>query len=360
MSKTLWVGVVGAMLLVASAWLAFQESGEDTQSPVPPASVADTLPAPPSGDSTNPLAGLPEFDVVRVSRDGSAVIAGRAVPASQITVFNNRTVLGQLTADENGEWVFLTEAPMDVGEHLLIVRMRTPDGREKESSSALVVSIPDSAEAPEVSSVATAIVKLEQGESADRADNGQSAHDSGQDILVAKVARQGLGASEVLQGVGQDGGLQSPTGALTLDTIDYNLTGHVVLSGQTMAGSTVHAFLDDIHIGATEATQHGRWIIAPPQPVEQGIYELRIEQHEHQLVTGRIVLPFHQTTSGLTLSEVDTVVVQPGHNLWRIARATLGKGTLYTLIFENNKAQIHNPDLIYPGQVLEIPPSQQR
>ena len=49
------------------------------------------------------------------------------------------------------------------------------------------------------------------------------------------------------------------------------------------------------------------------------------------------------------------VVVQPGESLWRIARATYGKGVRYTVIYAANRDQIRDPNLIYPGQVFVIP-----
>ena len=49
------------------------------------------------------------------------------------------------------------------------------------------------------------------------------------------------------------------------------------------------------------------------------------------------------------------VVVQPGNSLWRIARRTMEDGFAYTIIYEANKEQIRDPDLIYPGQIFEIP-----
>jgi len=47
--------------------------------------------------------------------------------------------------------------------------------------------------------------------------------------------------------------------------------------------------------------------------------------------------------------------VQPGNSLWRIARRLYGTGFGYTQIFEANKNRIADPDLIYPGQVFEVP-----
>lgn len=52
-----------------------------------------------------------------------------------------------------------------------------------------------------------------------------------------------------------------------------------------------------------------------------------------------------------------TVTVQPGFTLWAIARDNLGAGILYVQVFEANRDQIRDPDLIYPGQVLSVPAS---
>jgi len=41
--------------------------------------------------------------------------------------------------------------------------------------------------------------------------------------------------------------------------------------------------------------------------------------------------------------------------LWRISRRLLGEGSRYTLIFEANTNQIRNPNLIFPGQVFDVP-----
>jgi nucleoid-associated protein YgaU len=47
--------------------------------------------------------------------------------------------------------------------------------------------------------------------------------------------------------------------------------------------------------------------------------------------------------------------VQPGTSLWRIARATYGTSFKYSLIYEVNRDQIDDPDLIFPGQVFWVP-----
>ena len=52
---------------------------------------------------------------------------------------------------------------------------------------------------------------------------------------------------------------------------------------------------------------------------------------------------------------VPSVTVQPGHNLWTLARQRYGSGTMYTQIFTANREQIREPDLIYPGQIFSMP-----
>lgn len=50
--------------------------------------------------------------------------------------------------------------------------------------------------------------------------------------------------------------------------------------------------------------------------------------------------------------------VKSGDTLWKIAEMEYGKGhgKDYMLIFDANKPMLKDPDKIYPGQVLRIPP----
>ena len=47
--------------------------------------------------------------------------------------------------------------------------------------------------------------------------------------------------------------------------------------------------------------------------------------------------------------------VEKGDTLSAIAKATMGKASLYPAIFEANKPMLSHPDKIYPGQMLRIP-----
>lgn len=63
-------------------------------------------------------------------------------------------------------------------------------------------------------------------------------------------------------------------------------------------------------------------------------------------------------TAAKTGPESKFYTVKSGDTLWKIAETEYGhgKGSKYDVIFEANKPLLSNPDKIYPGQVLRIPP----
>ncbi len=54
--------------------------------------------------------------------------------------------------------------------------------------------------------------------------------------------------------------------------------------------------------------------------------------------------------------EATMYTVKRGDTLWAIAKAHYGDGNKYPAIFEANKPMLSDPDKIYPGQMLRIPP----
>ncbi len=57
-----------------------------------------------------------------------------------------------------------------------------------------------------------------------------------------------------------------------------------------------------------------------------------------------------------TVEPSQTHTVKRGDTLWAISKAAYGDGSKYPVIFEANKPMLSDPDKIYPGQVLRIPP----
>ncbi|MBV8913763.1 MAG: LysM peptidoglycan-binding domain-containing protein, partial [Acetobacteraceae bacterium] len=100
----------------------------------------------------------------------------------------------------------------------------------------------------------------------------------------------------------------------------------------------------------------GQWTLTPLRSVPNGVHQFRVDQLEESgRVTTRVELPFQRTASPSADAALARVVVQPGQNLWRIARFTYGAGIRYTVIYLANRDQIRDPRRIYPGQVFSTP-----
>ncbi len=63
-----------------------------------------------------------------------------------------------------------------------------------------------------------------------------------------------------------------------------------------------------------------------------------------------------QTTIEKPEPEATMYTVQSGDSLSKIAKAQYGDAMKYPLIFEANQPMLKDPNKIYPGQVLRIPP----
>ncbi len=72
-------------------------------------------------------------------------------------------------------------------------------------------------------------------------------------------------------------------------------------------------------------------------------------------VTARVETPFSRAEVLSALPSESAVIVQPGNSLWRISRRVYGEGLRFSVIYQANRDQIRDPDLIYPGQIFVVP-----
>ncbi|RKK01041.1 LysM peptidoglycan-binding domain-containing protein, partial [Teichococcus wenyumeiae] len=152
------------------------------------------------------------------------------------------------------------------------------------------------------------------------------------------------------------GGTPAGDGRLGLDIVDYDEGGAMRFSGTAPAGGTVRVYVDQRHAGDATADQTGRWVLRPEPVPAPGRHVLRLDQvGPRGRVAARLELPFQRDAGTTPSLAADRIVVQPGNNLWRIARATYGRGIRYTVIQRANSDQIRDPALIYPGQIFTLP-----
>jgi nucleoid-associated protein YgaU len=250
------------------------------------------------------------------------------------------TVVGEARANARGEWVITPSAPLAAGAREFTLSAVNPDGQSVMSSSNLFVVVPEA--------------------NRDIAGRAAAAPSAGEALAVA-VPRAGDGASTVLQAPSA-----SPTpapgnltriapGAVSVDVVDYDRAGNVALSGRAAAGSDLRLYLDEAPISQSRTTAEGRWQAVPDGPVQPGTYRLRVDQvGSDGRVIARAEIPLQVSPPPSDLPP-GSVIVQPGNNLWRLARRTYGRGILYTMIYQANQDQIRDPNRIYPGQIFTLP-----
>lgn len=335
LNRPLIIGTIGAALLAigaVSGWLALRhEEREDNRAAItPPATTAPARPAPAAG-ATQPVA--PSFDVVRINPSGDAVMAGRAAPNSAVHIFDGDHEIGHVTADARGEWVFVPPGPLPPGSRELSLSAHVGD-QDIRSDQVVVLAVP------------------EHG----RDLAGQPTNEASQPLVVS-TSRSGQGASRILQGPGAGAGAR-----LSLDLASIDSSGAVTLSGHAPPNATLQIYLDNKSLGRVVADAQGRWTLSPQEHVDVGSYTLRLDElKEDGQVATRIEVPFVRGAAVAEGGGVDTdpanpahVMVKKGDSLWRIARTISGRGMAYLTIYEANKSQIRDPNLIYPGQVFQV------
>jgi nucleoid-associated protein YgaU len=308
-----------------------------------------------------PQPKLPSFDTVRVDASGEAVIAGRAEPGAAVTVKFNGQVVGEGVANAAGEFAIVPDKKLEQGTGALTLVM-TKNGAITESEGNVVISLKENTP-----------------------------------VMVAKV--DPVEPTNVTQVPAEEAGPASKE--VQLNAVDYDSAGNIVFTGRAAPGSSIRFYVDNKLAGDVQADSTGRWMFKGGETVPAGQHTLRADQIDaNGKVLSRIELPFLRETeetvaatqppaveapvqepptqiaaiqpvpetpavatdakpdANLTTTQQSVpsrIVIQPGHNLWKLSRQIYGRGKLYTVIYQANKDQLRSPHRIYPGQILTAP-----
>ncbi|MEM1237191.1 MAG: peptidoglycan-binding protein LysM [Pseudomonadota bacterium] len=358
----------------------------------------------------------PRFDVVRVDAGGQTIVAGTGAPGSRVEILIDGEMVGEALVDGSGQFAALLDiAPADLTRTM---SLRGVDGDTVVASSETVIvgavvaevaeaatetgasddaavsdgpAVPvEEAEGETSVAAATATERAEGGEameapvesaeaaaSTEAQDDAESvaavevegattesAEATGEVVSAAPAAPQVLLADD--EGIRV---LQSPEAmtSVALDTITYTDEGDVSLGGRALGDGFVRIYIDDQPITTSRIEADGSWRTALPE-VDTGVYTLRVDELDDEgAVTSRVETPFKredpdvlaeavaQTPEGGSLVSAPSMTVQPGATLWAIAREKYGEGRLFVKVFEANRGSIQDPDLIFPGQVFDLP-----
>ncbi|MDB4070833.1 LysM peptidoglycan-binding domain-containing protein [Amylibacter sp.] len=253
----------------------------------------------------------PAFDLVRVDEDGSAIIAGSAKPNSEVRLLVDGKELETAETDASGAFAILTTIPS--GEKPLELQLEDVNDSNIKSADTVLI-IPN-----------------------------KEVEGSGPKIIIAETDGKII--------VQEQNDVAPKIQPLSLDTINYAASGDVILAGRASSEQIVRVYVDNKPVVLGEVTD-GKWNFEIPN-IEEGIYTLRVDAINNEgKVVDRVESPFQRVIREM---EDGQATIQPGFTLWKLAELKYGFGMRYVQIFEANRDSIKDPDLIYPGQVFQIP-----
>ncbi len=252
----------------------------------------------------------PEFDIVRIEKDGNIVIAGRWLPYQNISIVVNGKIIATERTDSMGEFVYAPVKAFMPGNYTISLVGAEPTVKSEDKVFVYI------SEAGVENSVS---------------------------LLMTRDGSTLLQAPSMLR-----------DGDLSVSKIDYLDTGRIVVTGDGLPRLRVSLSLDNKYIGFARVSDHHHFGLgADIGNLESGKeYSLVVRMHDGDgrtvsTVTHDFVMP------EMTGDDDTFYTVRRGDCLWIIARNFLRRGILFSIIAERNN--IENPDLIYPKQLLQIP-----
>ncbi|MBC2884581.1 LysM peptidoglycan-binding domain-containing protein [Ochrobactrum sp. CM-21-5] len=322
---------------------------------------------PQTGAASGQKHATPSFDILRVEPDGSVVIAGQALPNSDIEIVAGSRVLGTAKAGSNGDFAVVLDEPLKPGDHQLVLRATGADKQVATSAQTAIVSVPETTDGrvlalvEEPGQASRLITKPDMPPAPQAGEGGATQTPTDGKAPQAKPEQEAPIAIEAVEIEGQA----------------------VFVAGKARGGNRVIVHANDILLGASSISPDGRFLVQSKQPLAVGDYIIRadlLDSANGIIATARV--PFRREegenisavapdTNGQSadtsadgsrapgaapLQKVEgSVIIRRGDNLWTISKRTYGKGTRYTTIYLANRDQIRNPDLIWPGQVFNMP-----
>jgi nucleoid-associated protein YgaU len=382
---------------------------DEASTPAPDAGSAETAAAPaeaaPETDQTPATrrdASMPSFDTVRLAPDGEAVVAGRAMAGTTVDILLDGAVVGTAMTGGDGAFAAFLSLPPSDAPRVLTLSVNQ-DGTVVGSDQQVIIAPVQPLDVAVATDSGTSDAASPQA-----APDDQTAT-AGAAAAPALLLSDNTGVRVLQPATPAD---PSRIAGIALDVISYTSEGDVLLQGRAAATSNILIYLDNAAVTSARVAADGIWSTGLPG-VAPGIYTLRLDEVDAAgKVLSRIETPFKredrdevaaiaaanapspataapgagtpvaqtgavqpaantgqtdagQTTSDQTASNqtgaspapptVRVVTVQPGNTLWAIARESYGEGPLFVRVFEANRDRIRDPDLIYPGQIFEIP-----
>ncbi len=324
---------------------------------------------------------VPSFDVVVIQLDGEGVVAGRAAPGWQVSVQSGDTEVAAATADAQGEWTAVLEKPLPHGDHVLSLKITSPDGTRALSSQERVRvdvgSTTKPAAAPPQTALSSAPAELEAAVAATAAEQDVLPPRQASDLVLAEPR----GTAHAISPGIEPSTPAPPAPKLVFKTVDYEVTGSSVgsvsMTGTSDPGATIKIYHDGELLATVRADRDGIWSVVAEKKLGTGQHNFRAEQinaatgersDQAMVAIERLVPKPPEVAAAESTATAqagaspdsghrakDVYTVKRGDTLWAIAKRYFGSGLRYPTIFEDNREIINDPHLIHPKQEVKVP-----
>lgn len=334
----------------------------------------------------------PSFDELRRETDGTTIIAGRAEPLSDVKIIVDGDEVATAKADSQGGFAAITVLPPKDTAQVVSLSSQGAEAGDEETASldeiilapakTPIVIAPATPEQSDPARQGTTVAVAEPSTNvvvADVAEDVAAVRLEVENVPDTKATGSELATNKnnepnpkpariaVLKSDETGVSLLNPVQpeamtSVALDTIGYSDLGDVQLTGRAQPDTVkVRVYLDNRSIISLPVDAKGRWRGDLPD-VDEGVYTLRVDEVSVDgEVSSRVETPFKRESvevlaeASASDGPIKSITVQTGATLWAIARDRYGDGTLYLRVFDANAKSIRDPDLIYPGQVFDLP-----
>lgn len=268
---------------------------QPTQTPAQPAT-------PSAPTTTGDAAQLPTFDVLRVEPDGSAVIAGKAQPGSQLEIVNKGEVIAKTPVEGSGDFAAVLDSPLPPGNHELVLRATGKDGKVSESSEVATVSVPVQKNGDLLAMVTTpgkASRVLTMPEAAPPALQAQVTPPAADGTQTPTNAAQSSNAAPA--------NAAPETASVRVTAVEFD-GSKIYIAGSAPAGTTIRALVeDDTRVGESKAEASGSFVVEGDIQLSVGSHIITAEALDASgKVTVRVRVPFSRPET-----DQATVAMQP-------------------------------------------------
>lgn len=340
----------------------------------------------------------PSFDIVRVERDGNAVIAGKAKANETISLLDGDKLIAETKTNSTGEFAIVLDTPLEAGGHQLYLKSKPKQGEAVQSSSLAIIDI------PEPKAIGNVTVLLA---------------DVGKPSKILQTAKPKVRPNKVVSSTAQVSvSLAKPETIVSEDLLQVKIAPvlieaadveakNIFIAGRGEPEVQVNLYFDNQFAGSTKVAKNGAFLFEIEKEIKSGRYDIRVDMTKvdsAEVISRAEVVLVHETKIAKNI-EVDViklddetidvkqaqgpqkidqkqapkaepvkaveqvskpavkaeivsgsaVIIRQGDSLWTVARRNYGAGIRYTTIFDANRDQVGDPHKIYPGQVLKIP-----